>query len=702
MSHVRAFPALLLLVLALLAPAPAAADGFRETFRILGWKFLDNLGDLNSTGSVDLLMVNLTTNKLGVFHSGNGSLVLDLPAWDASEVSWQSDDVNGDGNRELFLWRAGSTPRLEEYRYVPGSGLVLVFSGGPLDRVNSMFFVHLRSTTTKDAIEIWDDDIRVRDPQTGAVVWRASTAIAGWTGTNAQVLSVDVDRDGRQELLVQQGEQGPGGGLSFVVIRYSAGVFQQLWGQAGWLPYYYFNGDDDPQLELAMLDLTDYHLRLADGVNGATDLDLPSTSSSTDLRTLDTDADGRDELYLQQASPGLFQCLRWNGTSYATVFSHTDPIGDWYASHTRSAAQFEFVEVQSPDVRIRDTAGNVLFRASTGIPGWSVTGPLQCFPFDVDRDGIAELLMADDVTTRLVRYDAGTYTQAWAITGSRFAGDLSNTDDDVPSELMFLRQSDDSYELRDGATGAVQQSWPQFVHPQTAYTFGDFVGIGRSEIVFFQPSTVPGASPTPQTSVHYWTVNGFFPRFTISDGADGIAIIKMRSGALSELMEFTSTNDFLIRDPLTGGQLYKGSNFPGWAGASYSQVLPLMWWPERDQREILLGQPWGTAFLRRDLLVDVGPPSAPTALRVFPSAPNPFRRSTTLRFETPRAGVATLRILDAAGRLVRRLDRPLAAGAHSIAWDGLDERGDPAPVGVLFLDIAIDGVKQTSKIVRVE
>jgi hypothetical protein len=83
----------------------------------------------------------------------------------------------------------------------------------------------------------------------------------------------------------------------------------------------------------------------------------------------------------------------------------------------------------------------------------------------------------------------------------------------------------------------------------------------------------------------------------------------------------------------------------------------------------------------------VDPPGpAGRGLWLAPARPNPSRGATALRFALPegdRAGMVTLGIHDAAGRLVRTLvARPLAPGVHTATWDGRDRAGRPACAGV--------------------
>jgi hypothetical protein len=74
------------------------------------------------------------------------------------------------------------------------------------------------------------------------------------------------------------------------------------------------------------------------------------------------------------------------------------------------------------------------------------------------------------------------------------------------------------------------------------------------------------------------------------------------------------------------------------------------------------------------------------ATRVLTNVPNPFNPTTQLRFELGSDGPATLRILDAAGRLVRRMALADAdAGFQSLPWDGTDDKGMSLSSGVYYI-----------------
>jgi hypothetical protein len=80
--------------------------------------------------------------------------------------------------------------------------------------------------------------------------------------------------------------------------------------------------------------------------------------------------------------------------------------------------------------------------------------------------------------------------------------------------------------------------------------------------------------------------------------------------------------------------------------------------------------------------------------------PNPFNPATTIVFDLPQAGHATLRVYDLAGRLVTTLaDRALAAGRHTLRWDGHDAHGTPVASGVYLYRLEAADFTATKRMV---
>lgn len=93
----------------------------------------------------------------------------------------------------------------------------------------------------------------------------------------------------------------------------------------------------------------------------------------------------------------------------------------------------------------------------------------------------------------------------------------------------------------------------------------------------------------------------------------------------------------------------------------------------------------------------------PRRLVLHGGVPNPFNPSTQIRFELPRPALVTLRVHDAAGRLVAEILRHEArpAGLHAVGWDGRDLRGVPQPSGIYFAVLDVAGERRTSRLVLI-
>jgi hypothetical protein len=88
----------------------------------------------------------------------------------------------------------------------------------------------------------------------------------------------------------------------------------------------------------------------------------------------------------------------------------------------------------------------------------------------------------------------------------------------------------------------------------------------------------------------------------------------------------------------------------------------------------------------------------PSAFALLQNYPNPFNPSTTIGFSVSQGGPVMLEISDLTGRHVRTLlSGQVAAGHHSVQWDGRDERGSAAASGVYFYRLRVGTNSVASK-----
>jgi hypothetical protein len=90
-------------------------------------------------------------------------------------------------------------------------------------------------------------------------------------------------------------------------------------------------------------------------------------------------------------------------------------------------------------------------------------------------------------------------------------------------------------------------------------------------------------------------------------------------------------------------------------------------------------------------------PSGVSHFQLHQNYPNPFNPETTIRYEMPFQGQATLAIYDLIGRQVVLLDAGFKqSGEHVARWDGRENLGNPVPSGIYFC--RLDASSQEGKI----
>jgi glycosidase len=112
-----------------------------------------------------------------------------------------------------------------------------------------------------------------------------------------------------------------------------------------------------------------------------------------------------------------------------------------------------------------------------------------------------------------------------------------------------------------------------------------------------------------------------------------------------------------------------------------------------DGREVAVYEFAGTTG------VDPGDDPARTGLHLERGYPNPFTRSTTIRYTLPTKAHARLGIYNVAGREVAVLtDAEHGQGPHEVKWDGSDSAGQDLASGVYFLHLDTGDETRTSKV----
>lgn len=87
----------------------------------------------------------------------------------------------------------------------------------------------------------------------------------------------------------------------------------------------------------------------------------------------------------------------------------------------------------------------------------------------------------------------------------------------------------------------------------------------------------------------------------------------------------------------------------------------------------------------------------PSRLFSLSATPNPFQSSAAITFELNESGVVSLQVFDLAGRTITSLiDHHMAAGTHSVQWDGFSQNGKEVSAGLYLCRIESGRVIETT------
>ncbi len=104
------------------------------------------------------------------------------------------------------------------------------------------------------------------------------------------------------------------------------------------------------------------------------------------------------------------------------------------------------------------------------------------------------------------------------------------------------------------------------------------------------------------------------------------------------------------------------------------------------------------AIFGPDMVTGDDPIPLPDATFLAQNYPNPFNPVTNIRFGLKESGYISLRIYNAAGRLVTTLiDESRPAGSYTAKWNGRDNNGSSAASGVYFYRLNAKEFEETKK-----
>jgi hypothetical protein len=98
--------------------------------------------------------------------------------------------------------------------------------------------------------------------------------------------------------------------------------------------------------------------------------------------------------------------------------------------------------------------------------------------------------------------------------------------------------------------------------------------------------------------------------------------------------------------------------------------------------------------------VDDNPASIPTEFALRQNHPNPFNASTDIRYQISHGGQVIFAIYNLIGQEIRQFaETRLQAGNYTVRWDGLDHRGQEAPIGIYYYRLSFDHQVATRRMI---
>lgn len=391
------------------------AGAFSRIWGVTGWQPMSAFNS-DADSQKELAMFSATDGHIAIFDARFGYMEYENTAYSIfTGGDVLPSDSDGDGQMELFFSRPG-----------PGTPCVTAMRGGCCgyntmwthnSAVSGIFPTTSRSTAEHEIVEVMTGNFRIRDAETGDVLFTASTGLFPWSGNTPDVSQQDANHDGISELAVTDAMN------ALRLVSGQGGSYHELWSAPGWQFYAGLGDTDgDPADEYMLRQVSTGNMNLVDGMTGAPATVVPDWNAANGVAYLANDPGGygmNDILSYRPSFSGSQAQLRQYGRSanfYTVLFSHTDPVFTAAAVRLRTAGQGEILEVApDDDLRLRDgQTGAMLFQGSVGELGWSGVDMTANTPFvamNLDPDDDENELLVNE-HSQLSMIDEFTFADA--------------------------------------------------------------------------------------------------------------------------------------------------------------------------------------------------------------------------------------------------------------------------------------------------
>jgi hypothetical protein len=465
--------------------------------------------------------------------------------------------------------------------------------------------------------------------------------------------------------------------------------------------------DNDGDLDLYLCNTSGGANKLFENDAGsfadATTGPLGDTGNSEGAVWADFTNDGNLDLYIVNNGSANKLLMGSGNGIFADVT--TGPLGD--TGNGYGAAVGDYDGDGYVDIYIVNSGGNKLLRnQGTGSFTDVTSGPLgdasdgRCAAWgDYDNDEDLDLYIVNHGDANLLlRNDGGSFTDVTSgplgDAGDGWGAAWAEYENDRDLDLYVSNSSGDNLILRNRGGGDFQD---MTVDPMDdagdgkGVAWGDFDNDGLSDLYLANSGGANRLYHNEYQNHNHWLQVRLVGVYSNAAGIG--ARVRVVTGTDVQIREISGGSGYCSQNSLVAGF--------GLGGASTVDSVRV-YWPS--------GVVLDTTLVAADQLIELievdvsGVEIAgadESGLRLFPSYPNPFDRSTTIRYSLPHAGPVALRVYDVSGRVVRTLvdSKHMSAGEHFADWTGENEAGEPAASGVYFYRVEAGRNVETRRMV---
>ncbi len=325
---------------------------------------------------------------------------------------------------------------------------------------------------------------------------------------------------------------------------------------------------------------------------------------------------------------------------------------------------------------------------------------------DIDDDGDLEIITAGRNTQKLLAWHTdGTSVNGWPVQISGLiesSPTMADIDNDGDLEIFIATGSERVYGVHhDGSTVT---GWPQTMGgggiQHSSPSIGDIDSDGDLEIVCGSVHKKVYAWHHDGTPVTGWpqSTSGFAQGTPALGDVDGDGDMEVITGTYVGLYIWHHDGSLLPWFPLPTGwsrssptltDLDQDGDIEVLVGSMddylYCWDIPEVYNPDLIEWDTFRNSLLNTGLYETSSVAISEEPQVFTtdAANLFQNSPNPFSRSSVIRYQVQGTENVTLQVYDISGKLVRTLvDEVQCSGNHSVIWDGRTSSNVEVPPGV--------------------